>query len=123
MKNLKNKKFLKFHFLILFLICSSTLNLELNRIKLNKKLVDEKFVKIFEKLKDKLIKEGSNIKKLSIKFISKNNRFIVADEDIKVINFKKIFLIFILIIKHLYKSSDNLLFYSIKLFKLFVQNK
>lgn len=52
----------------------------------NSKIVDLQFLKNINELKSQMIKEGSEFKNVALKFISKTNRYVIADENIKVIS-------------------------------------
>jgi hypothetical protein len=41
-----------------------------------------------ENMKKKMISDGSIFKNLTFNFINNNNRYMIADENIKVINYK-----------------------------------
>ena len=55
--------------------------------KSNSQIVDEKFLKVYNNLKHSMTRKGSKISdNLGVKFITKDNRFIIATKNIKVNN-------------------------------------
>lgn len=75
-----------FRLCLLFVFLFQTLNAGSGREDTNSKsVVDKNFLKHINLIKNQMIKEGSDFKNVSLKFISKTNRYVIADEDIKVI--------------------------------------
>jgi len=71
---------------LIFALSFNTLN-SLYAYK-NKKpngVVDREFLYNINSLRRQMIKEGSEFKNVSLKFISKKNRFVVANENIQVL--------------------------------------
>jgi len=78
----------KYFFLCLFFaVAFQTSNASFaNNHKKPNEVVDQEFLKNINAIKTRMIEEGSEFKKISLKFISKTNRFVIADENIKVKN-------------------------------------
>jgi hypothetical protein len=49
-----------------------------------KDIIDLNFLKTYKNLKKQMLKKGSKFGEFAVKFISKNNRYIIAKENIKV---------------------------------------
>jgi hypothetical protein len=51
--------------------------------KKNPKIIDDKFLSNYHKLKESMIQQGSKFGNYGLKFITKSNRYIVANQDMK----------------------------------------
>jgi len=56
-----------------------------NKTKKTNGVVDQDFLNKINSLKSQMIENGSKFKNLAMKFISKTNRFVIANETIKVL--------------------------------------
>jgi len=83
-----NKKSLRCLFLIFLFFFSALFLISSRRFKFSRRNKKSDFLKTLGDLKEKLINQGSEFMNIGVKFISKNNRFIVAEEDIPVILLK-----------------------------------
>ena len=89
---LTNKKTLTFLFIIILLSFSFNKCLISKRFKSTKndkeisgKNIDNKFLNSVNNLKNFMItKQGTQLKKLGLKFITKDNRYVIAQENIAV---------------------------------------
>ena len=52
--------------------------------KKNPKIIDDKFLNNYHKIKNSMIQDGSKFGNFGVKFITKSNRYIVANQNMKV---------------------------------------
>lgn len=70
--------------LLFFLVFQKLNAAKVNDDKKTNSVIDLEFLKNINALKSQMIKEGSEFKDIALKFISKTNRYVIADENIKV---------------------------------------
>jgi len=69
---------------VITLLCQSLNSSSAKDEKRDKGIVDGDFLKNINQLKSQMIREGSEFKNVALKFISKTNRYVIANENIKV---------------------------------------